>query len=296
MFRPRAAKRAGFTLIEVMVTIAVMGLMLAGITQILSAVRFSRDIIHNEQEQYLAGPAILDQIERDILAIFVTGVPLADHIKIENKVLGGADADRIDFWSGTDSLIWNEISDRKVRADINEVGYCLRPNPAEDDFLELYRREGFGVDQDPHKGGRYIFLHDRVRGFNIEIFSERGPEDMVDPLEEWGLDESNPDTQGLPAYIRVTLEIELEPRLLQETLLYTKQLKTYERIINFSESLRYEQENDIPRLTIPSGAGGESGDTAPGDDAILDSGDGAGPGNNRGNDVIDGEVTTPGDG
>jgi prepilin-type N-terminal cleavage/methylation domain-containing protein len=279
--RLAASRRGGFTLIEVMVTIAVMGLMLAGITQILSSVRFARDIIHNEQEQYLAGPAILDQMERDLLAIFVTGIPLADHLKIENKVVGGADADRIDFFSSTNSLLWTDDGGRKVRADVNEVGYCLRPNPTEDDFLELYRREGFGIDRDPHEGGRYIFLHDRVRGLNIEVFGERGPEDVAEPLEEWGQDRNDPDTQGLPAYIRITLEIELEPRLLQETLLYTKQLKTYTRIVSLPEALRYEKDGDVPRLSVPTGGGsGDDGQAGPGSDAVA--GDGSGNGNGGG--------------
>ncbi len=275
---PTARARAGFTMVEVLVTIAIMGLMLAGITQMLSSVRFTRDIIHNEQEQYLAGPAILDLIERDIQAIFVTGIPREAHLLVADRVVGGADADRIDFFTTTDSLIWHEDSGRPVRADVNEVGYCLRFNPSDDDFLELYRREGFGIDLDPHEGGRYIFLHDRIRGFNIEVFPERGPEDILEPVDEWGQDEGDTETSGLPAFLRVTLEIELEPRLLRETLLLSKQLKTYERIINLPEALRYGQPSQIPRLAIPTG-GSDSGtpEVGPGGDEVDETTEVGGP-------------------
>src|SRR6185503_21247483 len=61
--RPQAASGAGFTLIEVMLTLVIMAGIMVTITQILNAARTSRDAIHNIQEQQLAGPAILQQLE-----------------------------------------------------------------------------------------------------------------------------------------------------------------------------------------------------------------------------------------
>ena len=69
--------RAGFTLMEVLVTILIIGLMLASVTQILTSVRYSRDTIHNIQEVQLAGPAIMDRLERDLRGIFTTNQPRA---------------------------------------------------------------------------------------------------------------------------------------------------------------------------------------------------------------------------
>ena len=40
-----------------------------------------------------------------------------------------------------------------IRADYNEVGYVLRPNPDNDEFLKLYRREDYGIDEEPMRGG-----------------------------------------------------------------------------------------------------------------------------------------------
>ncbi len=267
------AARGGFTIIEIVVTLLIVGLMLAGISQILTSVRYSRDFVHNVQEMYLAGPAILDLIERDLRGVHTTAIPLEQHLRVENMVIGGEDADRIDFLTTTDSLIWTVEGERGLRADINEVGYCLRTNPNNDDFLEIYRREGYGIDAEPHSGGRYVFLHDRVRGFDIQVYAEQGEES--DPVDEWGTDPNDPDSQGLPAYLRITLVLELEPRLLQETLILDKQRITYERIVRLPESLRVAQA-EIPRLTIPGstqgsgsaqegpGAGEGEGDTTVG--------------------------------
>lgn len=293
---------AGFTLIEILVAVAIMGLMLAGVTQILASVRTTRDLVHNIQETQLAGPAILDLVERDLRGIFTTSLPTEFHLQVKNEVILGEDADRIDFFTTTDSLIWSGEGERFVRADFNEVGYCLRPSPLNDDFLEIYRREGFGIDDEPMQGGRYTFLHDRVVSFDIQIYAEDGPD--AEPVEEWGLDPSDPETQGLPASIHIILQIELAPRLTAEQLahLRLKQKRSYERIIRFPEALRVV-EGDVPRLGIPSAeaaadgatpAGGPGGGGT-GDPDSPDGPDGPGAGDIDG-ETIDGERAPPGEG
>ncbi|MDP6386147.1 MAG: hypothetical protein QGI93_08130 [Planctomycetota bacterium] len=266
--RRQAKATAGFTLVEIVVTVLIMGLMLTGITRLLTTVRTSRDLVHNIQEQQLAGPAILDLVERDLRGIFTTSMPLKSHLRVMDNVRMGLDADRIDFVATTDSLTWFGESDRQVRSDICEVGYCLRPNPDDSDFLEMYRREGFGVDEDVYEGGSYVLVHDHITGFNIEVFSEDGPD--ADPLEEWGMNSSDVETIGLPASLRISLEIELQPRLLRETQghMRQKQKFLYTRVIRLPESLRLAQK-DIPRYAIPSpqseAAAGEEGSEEEGD-------------------------------
>jgi hypothetical protein len=259
---PRRTTTTGFTLVEIVVTVLIMGLMLTGITRLLTAVRTSRDLVHNIQEQQLAGPAILDLLERDLRGVFITSMPLKSHLRVMDNVRAGLDADRIDFVATTDSLIWFGGDDRQVRSDICEVGYCLRTNPDDSDFLEMYRREGFGVDEDAFEGGSYVLVHDHITGFNVEVYSEDGPD--ADPLEEWGMNSTDIDTIGLPASLRISLEIELQPRLLRETQghMRQKQKFLYTRVIRLPESLRLAQK-DIPRYAIPraqsEAAAGEEG-------------------------------------
>jgi hypothetical protein len=258
----RIQPTGGFTLVEIVVTVLIMGLMLTGITRLLTAVRTSRDLVHNIQEQQLAGPAILDLLERDLRGVFITSMPLKSHLRVMDNVRVGLDADRIDFVATTDSLIWFGGDDRQVRSDICEVGYCLRPNPDDSDFLEMYRREGFGVDEDVFEGGTYVLVHDHITGFNVEVYSEDGPD--ADPLDEWGMNASDVETTGLPASLRISLEIELQPRLLRESQghMRQKQKFLYTRVIRLPESLRLAQK-DIPRYAIPSpqteAAAGEEG-------------------------------------
>ena len=248
-----AKRRDGFTIVEVMIAVAVMSLMLVSILKVLSAVRLTRDRIHNTQETQLAGPIIMDLIREDLQGLHILGRTKDDHLKITDRVQYGLDADRIDFITTTVSRepVW--IDGEVRRAQICEVGYVTRPNPDDDEFLELYRREDYGVDDEPFSGGNYTFLSNRVKSFSIEVFMQDGPDE--EPLMDWG----NPDTieedhKGLPASVVVSMTLENAPRLLQEQLEFSStQLMTvtYKRTLRFPEELR-QDEDQLAFLAIPT--------------------------------------------
>jgi prepilin-type N-terminal cleavage/methylation domain-containing protein len=252
----RSRARAGFTLVEVLLTLLIMSGIMVALTQILTAARTSRDTIHNIQETQLAGPAILDLLERDLRGIVTYDRTRQVHLRVKNRVMLGMDADSIDFVTSSDSLTLANIDDRFVKADINEVGYRLRPNPgATDQFLEIYRREGFGVDDDPFENGTFMFLHDRVKSFDIHCFAKDGRDEQ--PIDEWGGDQ-NPENIGLPARIEIALVLELAPRVVNEQLLILpndRRTLTYKRVIRFPQSLRGKEEDiAVPRIpTAPAG-------------------------------------------
>jgi len=299
----RRSIRGGFTLAEVLVTLAIMSMLLASISQMLTAARNSRDTIQNIQETHLAGPAILDLVERDLRGLLVLGMAPEHQLRVEDRVALGFDADSLDFVTTTDGLQWRWEGDRAVRADWGEVGYRLRPNPENDDFLEIFRRESFGCDSkegEPFDEGGYTFLHDRVKGFDILVYPEDGPD--AEPVDEWGMDPGDQETQGLPARLEITLTIELAPRIAKERLTAIPlNLRTvaYTRVVRLPQTLRVALQ-EVPRVGIPSppstgpapgGAGGEPGaEGGGGDDAGGDAGDDSGaPGRGAG----DGQSVPP---
>jgi prepilin-type N-terminal cleavage/methylation domain-containing protein len=254
MMRVPPGGRSAFTLIEVMLTLVIMAGIMVTVTQILNAARTSRDTIHNIQEQQLAGPAILQLIENDLRALTIYDRDPRFALRVRNRVTSGFEADSLDFVGTTDGLLPHRerANDPFRRADVNEVGYHLRPNPDSDDFLELYRREDFGVDDQPFDGGQYAFLHDRVKGFDIRVFSEDGAE--AEPLEAWG--DQDEEFVGLPARIEIELVLELAPRLVREQLVVTRNTVTYRRVFRFPASLARSQELGVvpivPRITKPA--------------------------------------------
>jgi hypothetical protein len=225
-------------------------------TEILTAARTTRDTIHNIQETQNAGPAILDFIENDLRGVLTYDATRKNQLRVKNRVILGFDADSLDFVTTTDSLSIRAENDRFVRADANEVGYRLRPSPDNDQFLELYRREGYAVDDTPFEGGTFLLLHDRVKGFEIQCFAEDGPD--VEPVDEWGVEEKD-ENIGLPARIEISLTLELAPRLVNEQLIVApidRRTIVYKRVIRLPQSLRMAEEMIpipvVPRIPAPA--------------------------------------------
>jgi hypothetical protein len=274
--RAVTTRREAFTLVEIVVVLVIMSMLLVTMTQMLSGARSTRDLIHNIQETQLAGPAILDAVERDLRAVFVLGRAQDRHLTVRNRIVSGLDADAIEFVTATTGLMVVEDMRRRmfVRPDYAAVAYVARQSPRDSDFLELYRRESFGIGEDPSEGGRYALLSDRIRGFEVAVFEEDGPD--AEPLENWGLDD--PARVGLPNRLELTLTLELSPRLVREQLTVTplnRRTLTYRRVIRFPEALReatvLQPLPAIPQIEPPSEGGGPMGGPGPG-------GEGAQPG------------------
>jgi prepilin-type N-terminal cleavage/methylation domain-containing protein len=257
------AHRAGFTLVEVLITLLIMSGIMVALTEILTAARTARDTVHNVLETQTAGPAILDLIERDLRGILTYDTTRVQQLRVKNRVVMGFDADSIDFVTNSDSMVLHQLEDRFVRADVNEVGYRLRPAPENDQFLEIYRRESFGVDDDPFEGGTFQFLHERVKAFDVQVFRKDGPDE--EPVDHWNSEEGSEDI-GLPARIEITLTLELAPRIVHEQLRVApvdRRTVVYKRILRLPETLRGEEAQipipAIPTVATGSGAAGSNG-------------------------------------
>ena len=263
----KTKKNSGFTLVEVLLTLLIMSGILLALTQLLTAARRSKDTIHNIKEHQLAGPAILDLIEADLRGLFIYNRTRINHISIENDVTSGLDSDRIDFITTTDNLALRfDGDDMPSTYDINETGYVLRPNPSYDEFLEIYRREDASVDDEPFSDGVFQFLHDRVKGFNIKVYEEDGPD--AESEEQWGAEGS--ENIGIPAWLEIELTLELAPRLAREQVLFISRDRstvTYHRVIRLPEDLRLE-ENRIPIPAVPAATESTTEDV-PGEDAAA---------------------------
>lgn len=271
-----AARRAGFTLVEVLLTLLIMSAIMLSMTQILTAARTSRDTIHNIQETQLVGPAILDMIERDLRGIVTYDRTRDLHLRVKNRVMLGFDGDSIDFVTSNDSLVPLRDGERFLRTDMCEVGYRLRPSPDSDQFLEIYRREGYGVDDQPFDGGSFTLLCSRVKSFDVQCFKKDGPDE--DPVEEWGTERAE-DANGLPARIEITMILELAPRIVNEQLRIApidRRTIVYKRVIRLPEALR-ANEDAIPIPKIPKPPAPANNPGAPGGAGGAGQGGGGNP-------------------
>lgn len=207
-------KRAGFTLIEILVVILLSGMAMVAVLGNLNATRGAVDAIHNVMETESTGPRVLDAIRGDLARLALYDAAKYQVLKGESGNVTGADADRLDLLvRGRSRLPFAAASSREdLHPPLCEVGYRLRPNPMRTEFLELYRREDALVDEEPWRDGSFALLYDRVVSFNLRYLAK--PDYNLSWDEQWDSEER----EGLPFAIDVFLEIEVQPRRSLESL------------------------------------------------------------------------------
>ena len=225
------ARTSGFTLLEVMVAMLLAVIIMVTVHFALYGVLYARDTIDEEMAGVEVGPTILDMIERDLMALHIYNVEGNRILRGGTQSLGGHDADHIDFLADVNSSITHSKlyeENEKTRSPVTEVGYRVRTNPDNQDFLELWRRQDFFVDNEPFEGGAYERVYAQIRKFRIGYY-EKLDEDKEE-VRDWDVAEKG----MLPAAIVITIELEVEPR--REGVAYTleeqrRRTYTYSRTI-----------------------------------------------------------------
>jgi prepilin-type N-terminal cleavage/methylation domain-containing protein len=263
-------RAAGFTLVELLVTVAITGIVLSSVYGIVVSTLVARDRIDEASETDELGPAILDLIEADLRGLFPYDVDGLRIFRGRDATLGGEDADSIDLVTTTTATIPEEATDGSLlRADVCEVGYRVKESEDNPDFRELWRREQNHLDADPMKGGTYQKLTGRLRGLDLRylVASETatiGAPPTIDEEREWDSSQSG----LLPVAVKITLALDLFPGKVDADVDpdYVKRyLKTYVRTIPLERDL-LETASLRPLSPAAAQAGGDGGPAGPGGD------------------------------
>ena len=247
--------RRGFTLMEVMIALAIMGMVMATVMQTVDQTRSAVDAIHNVMETENTGPLLLSTIRRDLESIAVYDAAEYKVLKGVNQTQIGAEADRLDLIVRSRGSVPIDLPSRiePVFAPINEVGYRLRQNPLRPDFLELYRREDPLVDEDPFRDGTFTLLYDRVISLDLRYTAE--PDYNPVWVDSWDSFER----ESLPFAVDIFLEIEIQPRRSLESLNIlgaNRARLEFEDVVHFPEETRWRFRNRIhPQLPSEAGTG-----------------------------------------
>ncbi|MBI4878240.1 MAG: prepilin-type N-terminal cleavage/methylation domain-containing protein [Planctomycetes bacterium] len=277
MRRFPALSSRGFTLLEVTVTLALIGAIMATIYAVLYGTLNQKRTIEVKVQSSRIGPLLLDQIERDLRQTFAYNLAHGAVFKGEDNRIAGQDADKFSLVAQTPSTSALVEGEKPVFSAVNEVGYALTQSPENADFLILWRREDYFVDDEPLEGGKGTPLYRQIRGLDVTYYESL--EEDADKLESW-----DSEVKGrLPAAMEILLKLEVEPRS-SGAALTAQELErreyTYRRWITFPTDLELTMAVR-PALPVPpgeeedDGAGGAgSGDDDGGDDG--DGGDGTG--------------------
>lgn len=194
--------RSGFTLVELVISGALMAVVLASAYLCLSAGVASRNLVEERSEAAQSGRVALQLMAADLR----NAVPLSadlEFIGLRRTLEDGVDADNLDFAT-------RNHSPRSSRAaDFAEVSYFLRKDPNSSTHL-LMRRRDETRDPEPFAGGPSEELARGVSSLRFEYY------DGFDWYEEWGdptgkraLSENpDPNLTGLPEAVKITLTLD----------------------------------------------------------------------------------------
>ncbi|HET6203965.1 MAG TPA: prepilin-type N-terminal cleavage/methylation domain-containing protein [Planctomycetota bacterium] len=281
--------RRGFTLPELLVSITITAMVMVSVFGTLYYTVAARDTVHNLTEAYNAGPAILDRIAHDLRQIWVYDLAGSRNFLGRDLTVAGAQADALDFVASVPSseLV---LGERRIRSRLCEIGYHLRANPKNPDFLELWRREDFFVDEEPFEGGAYELVYDRVKYFNVTYFDRLGTD--AEPIEEWATEAAG----TFPRRIQIDLAVETQPRVDRGE--FTGTGFDAPRVMEFTRTLlppvdwnRMLAARLRPKIPVPSNPAGQSLTTAAGSPGAP--GMGGRGGGNRGGFTAGGRFPGP---
>lgn len=193
MSRPRGR---AFTLIEMMVAVALMAMVLAMVGGIFLSVINTREKVQESLDKDKAGYGLLATLRRDLTGVYAYALGGPAFLGEDEEAGAGRSADRLRFVTTADVA----VSEDGVKPRLVEVGYRVE-KASDSDQLILYRRAG-GLEGDPLKGGTYSGLYVGLHSLDIKYF---------DPEEDAWKDEWR-QPKRLPQAVKVVLELSPDER------------------------------------------------------------------------------------
>jgi prepilin-type N-terminal cleavage/methylation domain-containing protein len=225
--RRAAARVEGFTLLELLITLSILGLVLTALYGTLVKTLELRDHLANISRGPREGLALLEVITADLRAAVLPPLEKAPFFARADRNGEGRDADQVTFLASVTSRFAedprrlrgeNLVQDpdteeldapEPVRADLCEISYRLKGDPDHPGCMRLYRREDFHVDGNLREGGTYLLLHRRVAGFKLRWFRGDESETGRPPEDQWDAEKTKTVPQA--ALVELVLDVTEEP-------------------------------------------------------------------------------------
>jgi general secretion pathway protein J len=191
----------GFSLLEVLVAIAVMAMISTLIFTAFSSLKRSKDGVRRVSERYREGRMAMARITRELQSAYLSKhLPIDQSLVVGQTVFQGepgSPADRIDFAA----FVHRRLDRDAHESDQAELSYFSLENPHQPGVFDLVRRSSPRIDDEPKEGGRAQVLASDIDLFDISF---------LDPLtglwtERWDSTEALRQLDRLPLQIKVTL-------------------------------------------------------------------------------------------
>ncbi len=195
------ARELGFTLLEVLISIAILTMITALLFGAFSAMKRSKDGLARLQDRHREGRLAMARITRELQSAFLSAhAPLNQALLVQKTLFKGergTSADRLDF-----TAFANRRLDRDSHStDQCELGYFGSANPDSPGTLDLVRRIDTELDLDPDKGGRVEVLATDIDLFDLQYLDAQTGQWQ----ESWDTGQSTGQPDRLPLQVRIIL-------------------------------------------------------------------------------------------
>jgi general secretion pathway protein J len=201
MSAPKKMARArGFTLVELLVAIAILASISTLIYSAFSGMKRSREGLERVQDRYREGRLALTRMSRELQSAFISlHAPILPSLQVEKTAFigtTGTPADRVDF----DSFSNRRVDRNSHVSDQCELSYFGSSDPDNPSVTDLVRRVSTTLDLDPKKGGRVEVLATDIDLFKLQY---------LDPVTNTWLDtwDTTQAITGQPARLPVQVKI-----------------------------------------------------------------------------------------
>lgn len=198
-------RRAGFTLVELIISAALMAIVIGSAYMCLSAGVSGQQLIEARAEGVQSARTALNMMAADLRC--ATPMPGKVEFLGMRRTVSESDADNVDFSTR------NYEPKRTREPDYCEISYFLVPDRDTDSFV-LMRRRDPTPDPEPLDGGMQQEIARGVRGLRIEYY------DGFEWFDDWGDPEGKTkgmmyppsNSYGLPEAVRITIVFDPEAK------------------------------------------------------------------------------------
>lgn len=199
-----APKTEAMTLIEVMMAVAILGMVATLIWSGFSQTARNKKRVEEEADKYQVLRVTLERMSRELASAYVSAQLNADpSLQAVRTAFVGIDrgnGDRIDFTSFSHQRLYRNAHE----SDQNEISYFVTRDPNDSRNKVLARREQHRIDDDPQSGGRVEVVAEHVDDFQLEYLDGLTGE----WTKTWDTTQGAMQPNRLPVQVKVFLTIE----------------------------------------------------------------------------------------
>ncbi|MBN2494037.1 MAG: prepilin-type N-terminal cleavage/methylation domain-containing protein [Deltaproteobacteria bacterium] len=197
-------RRGGFTLLEIMIAIAILGIVMSLIYGSFARTFEVRDFVSRVQERYHSVRVAMERMARELSMAFIYDCRELDtptgerHFWTTFKVVPRGKMDEITFCSFAHLRLFRDVDE----SDQSEISYYSQEDPEDASKNNLIRREKTRIDGRPGEGGEEMVLCPDIESLNFELWDEVDQ----DWVEEWDCSQMERQNQ-LPRMVRITMTV-----------------------------------------------------------------------------------------